>query len=92
MVAELTTKVHHLGFNMDYELVYPSGHRQFVERIETDVPNVSFYRCHTISPGGDLLEFKILGEDQLQRTIKRVQRLGGKIHSKNDLTECGFIE
>lgn len=72
---------------MDYELIYPSGHRQLVGRIETDGPNISFYHCHTLSPDGDLLEFKILGEEQLQRTIKRVRRLGGKIRHENDQTD-----
>ncbi|MGA7876993.1 MAG: hypothetical protein WCA08_15145 [Desulfoferrobacter sp.] len=68
--------------SMDYELIYPSGHSQLVGRIETDIPHISFYHCHTLSPDGDPLEFRILSEEQLQRTIKRVQRLGGKIRHK----------
>lgn len=67
---------------MIYEFIYPSGHRQIVKPIESDAPGTPFYRCHTLSPAGDSLEFKILSEAQLQRTLKRVLNMGGSVLQK----------
>lgn len=69
---------------MVYELLYPSGHRQIWTGIETEIPDASFYYCQTFSPDGDRLEFRILSGKQLERTMKRVQRLGGEVRELSE--------
>jgi hypothetical protein len=64
---------------MVYELHYPSGHRQIWRAIEMATPGLCLYECVTFSPEGDPLEHRILSAEQLERTMKRVQRSGGEV-------------
>jgi hypothetical protein len=64
-----------------FELVYPSGHRQIWSTIDTESADAMFYSCRTFSPAGDRLELRILSGKQLQRTMKRVQRMGGTVRN-----------
>jgi len=65
---------------MTYELIYPSGHRQVWTNIETAGGDGLFFNCVTISPDGDPLECRILTAGQLDRTTRRVLRMGGSCH------------
>jgi len=62
---------------MTYELIYPSGHRQVWTPIESASGEGLFYHCITLSPDGDPLEYRILSAKQLQRTARRVLKMGG---------------
>lgn len=62
---------------MTYELIYPSGHRQVWTNIEIDGGEKRFFHCITLSPAGDPLECRILNAEQLQRTARRVLKMGG---------------
>jgi hypothetical protein len=64
---------------MVFELHYPSGHRQIWREYEMATPGLSLYECVTFSPDGDPLEHRILSAEQLERTMKRVQRSGGQV-------------
>jgi hypothetical protein len=65
-----------------YELLHPSGHRQVWREVDMATPGLRLYECTTFSPEGDLLEFRVLSAEQLERTAKRVRRSGGEVSQR----------
>ncbi len=75
----MTSKPSKRVYHRVIHLLYPSGHRQLWYEIKLDSPSTFLYECETFSPEGDSLEFRILSRSQLQRTINRLRRRGGKV-------------
>lgn len=66
---------------MNYEVRYPSGHRQVWREAEIETDAARLYECVTWTPEGDPVELRILSGRQLARTVRRVLRAGGQVRA-----------
>ena len=64
---------------MNYEVLYPSGHRQVWREADIATAGNRLYECVTWTPEGDPVELRILSGRQLARTMRRVLRSGGRV-------------